>query len=682
MAVGGRNDHAARARERGTALLEEAVERSRPSIVAERLRANVGWLAQAALATAAAWVLAQQLFGHERPIFAPVAALIGVSASLGQRRRSAVEMVIGVALGIGIADALVVLIGTGPAQIAAVVCGAMVVAIAFGGSTALVGEAAASALLVVTIQLPGTGLSGVRFLDSLLGGIVAIAVTSLLPRNPVEAVHRAAAPLLGEIAGTLEDVARALERRDRELAERAWARSHGLRLAELDSAVAAGREMLRLAPFRGGTREQFARYEQAATQIRTALTSVEALSRGAVRALTVGDNVPAPVPDSLRDLAETVRTLDEYLDDPAGRPVVREPALRAAAQATLVLEQTANLSVSVIVAQVRSTAVDLIRGWGLAREEAERLVREAADRLATGEHASLEVRPRPAASLMHPRILRRVGVDGRAALLDGCGPQLVVPRLVAVDLAQPVPGAVLGQPRRGLGGPEVDRVPRHVSGPVGGGHPPGGLRFGAVLRDRPVEELLLVLRGAPAAVDVELDAVVRGIGCRPAQGAEQIGVENADARDLVVEDRRAVGDGAVSLAERTTRLTDHRALGDGTVGRVERRAALTARDVDGCCGRRGRGRRQLVAQGRGDRRDDGEQNGDADPADPDPMGGCSCWLAVGHAAIQGSGVLPARMWFSICRRYARVVAAKRTGTRAVRPACRPHAVLEGSRHER
>jgi hypothetical protein len=31
--------------------------------------------------------------------------------------------------------------------------------------------------------------------------------------------------------------------------------------------------------------------------------------------------------------------------------------------------------------------VDLIRGWGLDREEAERLVREAADRLATDEHA-------------------------------------------------------------------------------------------------------------------------------------------------------------------------------------------------------------------------------------------------------------------------------------------------------
>ena len=32
-------------------------------------------------------------------------------------------------------------------------------------------------------------------------------------------------------------------------------------------------------------------------------------------------------------------------------------------------------------------------------------------------------------------------------------------------------------------------------------------------------------------------------------------------------------------------------------------------------------------------------------------GCCSCWLAVGHAPSQGSVVLPARMRFSICRRY-------------------------------
>jgi len=367
-------------------MLEEAVERSRPRIIAERLRENWSWFAQAALATSAAWLLAQHLFGHERPIFAPVAALIGVSASLGQRRRAAVEMVIGIALGIGIADALVSLIGDGPLQIAAVVTLAMVAAVALGGSTALVSEAAASALLVVTIQLPGSGLSGVRFLDSLLGGVVALVVTSVLPRNPVVAVNRAVAPLLGEIAAVLENCARALERRDGDLAERALARARAIDTKELDNAVAAGREMLHLAPFRRGTRQHFARYVGAAGQIETAATSVEALCRAAVRALSIGDNVPAPVPDAIRDLAEAVRTLDEYLYDPAGDPVVSEPAVRAAARATLVLEETANLSVSVIVVQVRSAAVDLLRGWGLERQDAERRVRETARSLATLEH--------------------------------------------------------------------------------------------------------------------------------------------------------------------------------------------------------------------------------------------------------------------------------------------------------
>ena len=61
------------------------------------------------------------------------------------------------------------------------------------------------------------------------------------------------------------------------------------------------------------------------------------------------DNVPAPVPDAVRDLAEAVRRLDDSLDDPHGEASVGEPARRAAARATLVFDQTGNLSVSAIV---------------------------------------------------------------------------------------------------------------------------------------------------------------------------------------------------------------------------------------------------------------------------------------------------------------------------------------------
>jgi len=373
---------AAQMRARGEAVLEEAAARSRPRTVAERLQANWRWCAQAALATGPAWAAAQELFGHHRPIFAPVAGLIAVSTTLGQRRRYAVEMVIGIALGIGIADALFNVIGSGTWQIAAIVVGAMVAAIALSGSVVLVSEAAASALLVVTVQPPGTGLSGARFLDSLLGGVIGLIVTSVLPASPGRTVHAAAASLLADIALTLDDVALALERRDSEPAERAWTRASEIDPEVLRDAVAAGRETLRLAPWLRGSRAQFARYARAAAQIDNAVTSVEALSRGAVRAIRQGDNVPPPVAEALRELADAVRRLERTLDEGGDDTAVREPALRAAARATLVLEQTANLSVSVIVVQVRALAVDLLRGSGWDRDEAERQVREAVALLA------------------------------------------------------------------------------------------------------------------------------------------------------------------------------------------------------------------------------------------------------------------------------------------------------------
>ena len=378
---------AARARERGSVLLEEAAERSRPRIVWERLWANRLWFAQAALATSVAWVIAREVLDHPRPIFAPVVALIGVSATLGQRRRYAVQMAIGVALGIGVADALVVAIGDGPLQIAAIVAGAMAAAVALGGGAVLVSEAAASALLVVTIQPPGSGLSGDRFLDSLLGGLVALVVTALLPTNPAARARRTAEPLLAELAASLDEVALALEYGDAALAERALDRCRSLDPDALAEAVGAGDEMLRLSPFARRARGRFGRYAQAATQIDATLTSVKALCRASLRGIDQGANIPPPVPLALRDLAETVRTLDRYFEHPEEEPPVDEYALRAAARATLVLEQTSNLSVSVVVGQVRSAAVDLLRSWGLGRTEAETLVRDAAATMAAEEQA-------------------------------------------------------------------------------------------------------------------------------------------------------------------------------------------------------------------------------------------------------------------------------------------------------
>jgi hypothetical protein len=177
--------------------------------------------------------------------------------------------------------------------------------------------------------------------------------------------------------------------------------------------------------------------------------------------------------------------------------------------------------------------------------------------------------------LLHPRILRGVGIHGRATTIDRPGTQFVVPRLVAVDLAQPVLGAVLRQPRRGIGMLDVDRVPRHVSRRLDGGDPSGSFLFGSVLGNRLTEELILVLGRTPAAVDEELDAVVSGIRRRFAQGLEQIGVEVRYAGILVIKHCHAVGDDTVSLGNGTV------SLGSRTTVLTTKTLVLTAKDVDG-----------------------------------------------------------------------------------------------------
>ena len=370
--------------ERGGALLEGAAERSRTSMRTRVERLRVAWrsLFQTAAAATLAYLVATELVGHPRPFFAPVAAIITLGITVGQRGRRAVELALGVAVGIAVADALVLVTGTGAAVLAIVVLLTMGTAVFLGSGQIFATQAAVSAVLVAVLQPPGHHvLSGARFVDALVGGGIALIVNALLlPADPLQLVRRAAEPVLDELALTLESIARAVESADQEDAERALLRARDLDEleAQLEEAVAVSRETARYAPVRRRSRGHVDFYAEAAAQIDLAIRNVRVLARGAVRGARLEENLPPGVAAAIRDLAEAVSALRGALADPDRADTVRDPALRAAAGATRVLEETGNLSVTVVVGQIRSTAVDLLRGSGLTYEQAAELVREAA----------------------------------------------------------------------------------------------------------------------------------------------------------------------------------------------------------------------------------------------------------------------------------------------------------------
>jgi len=347
-------------------------------LAAARLRDTARTLVQVAAAVGLAWFAARQLPGHEAPFFAPIAAILTLGLSAGQRLRRAAEVVVGVALGIAVADLLVLAIGTGALQLALVVGLAMAVAVALTGSPLLVTQAAVSAVLVVTLQPPQDGVSFERSVDALVGGGIALVLGLLvLPADPLALVRRQARPVLSEMAAVLDDVAAALVSLDPREAEAALARARGLdeRADAFAAALADARE-LSVAGWRGrrarGALDLFA---GAVGQVGLAVRNVRVLARGALRAVELGDRVPPDLAAAVRDLAAAVRALHRALDGEAPVQDARQPAADAARRATAVLEQTGNLSVSVLVGQVRSTAVDVLRGTGLSRDEAQALVR-------------------------------------------------------------------------------------------------------------------------------------------------------------------------------------------------------------------------------------------------------------------------------------------------------------------
>lgn len=366
---------------RPSETLEQAAEISRAGLRSrrERIITSARPILHTSLAAAIAWFVATELIQHSNPFFAPISAVVTLGLTVGQRRRRAVELAIGVAVGIAIADALVAAIGTGTWQIAVVVCLAMVGATLVGGGALLASQAGASAVLVATLQPPEGGFDFNRFFDALIGGGVALAVSSLiLPVNPLRLVHEYVQPVIDRLVTALERIARALEAKQPEAAEEALLAVGRLDAAHdglLEALDAAG-DAARLSPRRRRALSGLDRYAVAGGELGLVVENLRALARGVVRAISLDDSVPVEAIEAVRELRRCGEALDGYLrgDDPDD---ARAAAVHAAALANMVLEETTNLSAVHIVGQIRLAAVDLLRATGLERGEAQELVRSA-----------------------------------------------------------------------------------------------------------------------------------------------------------------------------------------------------------------------------------------------------------------------------------------------------------------
>ena len=347
-----------------------------------RLGTGVWPILQTAVAASLAWFLASAVLGHDQPYFAVIAAVISTGVVVGQEGRRVLELVFGVACGLAVADLLVVLIGTGTVQIGVVVALAMAVARLLGGGPALVTEAGVTALFTVMLDPSTSGWSPERFVDALLGAGVALGVRAVFPSDPRHLVERAAHPIFDDLVDALRETATALRAGNLEMAEHAlqMARETDARMDSFREALDAGYDTARLSPPRRRVLGQLALYATAADQLDLAVRNIRVLARATATTVREGGTVPEELSETILDLARAVETLAAYIEEP-GHPVeTRRFALEAAGGATAVLAERNDLRTSMLVGQIRSTAVDLLRASGMNSAEALEALRETTNR--------------------------------------------------------------------------------------------------------------------------------------------------------------------------------------------------------------------------------------------------------------------------------------------------------------
>jgi uncharacterized membrane protein YgaE (UPF0421/DUF939 family) len=284
-----------------------------------RARRRVGgslWPAlQASLAATLAWVVAHGLLGHPQPFFAPIAAAISVSISHSRRSLRIVQMVVGVLLGIGVAEVLAALLGTGTVALGLIVFTTMVVALLAGAGFVgqglmFVNQAAASAILVVALHRHGTGAE--RGLDAVIGGASAFLVgVVLFPADPLPRLRAVERDVLRALAAALGHVAELLRRA--ETPEAGWTLAMGydvhVQLARLADAREIARINVRVAPRRWHLRGAVADEDRRIAQLDLLANAVLSLVRTASAALHEEADLPDPLVGHIAELATVLDRL-------------------------------------------------------------------------------------------------------------------------------------------------------------------------------------------------------------------------------------------------------------------------------------------------------------------------------------------------------------------------------------
>lgn len=346
-----------------------------------RLQTKWFYILQVAIAAGAAYWAAHVVFEHDIPFFAPMATIIVLSTTGGERFRRSVELVVGVSLGVGLGDLIIANIGSGTWQIAVAVGIAIALGTFIDRSVLLANQAGFASVLVATISPPGSADGIERMTDAFIGGVVGLIVIGLFPESPLRAGRREIARLMGITSNVLRDVAAALHSGDIIVIRHALQNVRGTqgRINNMIAATKTGEENLSVSPILWRQRGKIRSLKRILHPVDNAIRNTRVLARRALVLSEDNDTVSEEqiaIISELSDIAAELECLFEGAD--RGHEVMPQLINRLrklGSRVGLEIAEGRVLSAQVILGQSRSIIVDLLQICGLSRKSAAAVLR-------------------------------------------------------------------------------------------------------------------------------------------------------------------------------------------------------------------------------------------------------------------------------------------------------------------
>ena len=330
-----------------------------------------GPVLQGTAAATVAWALATEVFGHDRPFFAAIAAIVALNAPLGRRGGNALRLLLGVIVGILVGELTLAALGSATAALAVATFAAMALATALDGSPVVIAQAAASAIVTVAVGTGGFGAE--RLLDALIGAAVALAFSQLLfSPDPVALLRRAEGAALAAMASALQLTARALESDDDgRLAEQAMSTLRRLdeREADLGDTRIASDRVAHWTPVWRSKRRPVEQESANAQSLDLLGASCLVLVRSTIDT-SAGQRQGLPA--AVRDLSDVLAKLARAPGDRLARPQAADRSL----EVTRRLSRGDAPSDWAAVAAVRLVAAAIVMFAGVAPTQADEAVRQ------------------------------------------------------------------------------------------------------------------------------------------------------------------------------------------------------------------------------------------------------------------------------------------------------------------